>query len=78
MLEENESDPLYSQQVEQLYSLSPVGIIASLVNGPILTLYPMECDLSWRIARLAIRFGPAQWAMERCFGINSERLLENR
>ena len=37
MLEEKESDLLYVQQVEQLYSLAPVGIIASLVNGPILT-----------------------------------------
>ena len=37
MLDEKESDLLYAQQVEQLYSLAPVGIIASLVNGPILT-----------------------------------------
>ena len=37
VLEEKESDLLYVQQVEQLYSLAPVGIIASLVNGPILT-----------------------------------------
>jgi len=29
-LEEKESDLLYVQQVEQLYSLAPVGIIASL------------------------------------------------
>jgi PAS domain S-box-containing protein len=37
VLDEKESDLLYAQQVEQLYSLAPVGIIASLVNGPILT-----------------------------------------
>ena len=37
MLDEEERDLLYAQQVEQLYSLAPVGIIASLINGPILT-----------------------------------------
>ncbi|UCH91542.1 MAG: PAS domain S-box protein, partial [Nitrospirota bacterium] len=37
MLDKKEIELLYGQQVEQLYSLAPVGIIASLVNGPILT-----------------------------------------
>lgn len=37
MLDEHERDLLYAKQVEQLYALAPVGIIASLVNGSILT-----------------------------------------
>ncbi|WP_342349758.1 PAS domain S-box protein [uncultured Nitrospira sp.] len=37
MLGEHERDLLYAKQVEQLYGLAPVGIIASLVNGSILT-----------------------------------------
>lgn len=37
MLEEKDRELLYAQQVEQLYSLAPIGIIASLVNGTILT-----------------------------------------
>ncbi len=36
-MNEHERDLLYAQQVEQLYALAPVGIIASLVNGSILT-----------------------------------------
>jgi hypothetical protein len=35
-LEEKESDLLYAKQVEQLYALAPVGIMASVVNGPML------------------------------------------
>ncbi|HBP87475.1 MAG TPA: hypothetical protein DD706_07245, partial [Nitrospiraceae bacterium] len=38
MLDKHEQDFLYKQQVEQLYALAPVGIIASLVNGSILTV----------------------------------------
>ena len=37
VLEEKDRELLYAQQVEQLYSLAPIGIIASLVNGTILT-----------------------------------------
>ncbi|MCA9453467.1 MAG: PAS domain S-box protein, partial [Nitrospira sp.] len=37
MLAKHEHDLLYGQQIEQLYALAPVGIIASLVNGSILT-----------------------------------------
>ena len=37
VLEEKDRERLYGQQVEQLYSLAPIGIIASLVNGTILT-----------------------------------------
>jgi PAS domain S-box-containing protein len=37
VLDQQERDLLYAKQVEQLYSLAPVGIIASLVNGSILT-----------------------------------------
>lgn len=37
MLDNHERDLLYAQQIEQLYALAPVGIIASLVNGSILT-----------------------------------------
>ncbi|MDT3779112.1 PAS domain S-box protein [Nitrospira sp. MA-1] len=36
-MDEYERDLLYAKQVEQLYALAPVGIIASLVNGSILT-----------------------------------------
>ena len=36
-MEEKDRELLYAQQVEQLYSLAPIGIIASLVNGTILT-----------------------------------------
>ncbi|HNP61615.1 MAG TPA: PAS domain S-box protein [Nitrospirales bacterium] len=36
-MDEYERDLLYAKQVEQLYGLAPVGIIASLVNGSILT-----------------------------------------
>jgi len=35
-LEVKDRELLYAQQVEQLYSLAPVGIIASIVNGPVL------------------------------------------
>ena len=35
-MEEQEGDLLYAKQVEQLYALAPVGIMASVVNGPIL------------------------------------------
>ena len=38
MLAKHEHDLLYGQQIEQLYALAPVGIIASLVNGSILTV----------------------------------------
>ena len=37
MLDDQERDLLSAQQVEQLYALAPVGIIASLVKGSILT-----------------------------------------
>jgi len=37
VLDSQEPDLLSAQQVEQLYALAPVGIIASLVNGSILT-----------------------------------------
>ncbi|MFZ1747291.1 MAG: PAS domain S-box protein [Nitrospirales bacterium] len=36
-MDNHERDLLYAQQIEQLYALAPVGIIASLVNGSILT-----------------------------------------
>jgi PAS domain S-box-containing protein len=36
VLKEKDGELLYAQQVEQLYSLAPVGIIASIVNGPVL------------------------------------------
>ncbi|MDH5563198.1 MAG: PAS domain S-box protein [Nitrospirota bacterium] len=35
-MEVKDRELLYAQQVEQLYSLAPVGIIASIVNGPVL------------------------------------------
>ena len=38
MLDQNERELLYAQQVQHLYALAPVGIIASLVNGPVLVL----------------------------------------
>ncbi|WNM60067.1 sensor histidine kinase [Candidatus Nitrospira allomarina] len=38
MLAKHEHDLLYGQQIKQLYALAPVGIIASLVNGSILTV----------------------------------------
>ncbi len=38
MLDKPERELLYAQQIEQLYALAPVGIIASLVNGSILTV----------------------------------------
>jgi PAS domain S-box-containing protein len=58
MLNEKES-ALLSMQVKQLYALAPVGIIASLVNGPILVfiqwnLISHEVLLSWLFALIVL------------------------
>ena len=58
MLNEKERN-LLSMQVKQLYALAPVGIIASLINGPILTfiqwnLIPHGVLLSWLFALIVL------------------------
>ncbi|MEX2493220.1 MAG: PAS domain-containing sensor histidine kinase [Nitrospirales bacterium] len=59
MLDEQERDLLYAKQVEQLYALAPVGIIASLVNGSILTVIQWNVTahgllLSWLSALILL------------------------
>ena len=58
MLDEKESH-LSLSQAKQLYALAPVGIIASLINGPILTFIqwnriPHEVLLSWLFALIVV------------------------
>ncbi len=58
MVKQNKHD-LLSRQVTQLYALAPIGIIASLVNGPILTfilwgLIPSRVLLSWLFALVVL------------------------
>ena len=57
-MDQKENDLLF-MQVKQLYALAPVGIIASLVNGPILTfiqwdLISHEVLLSWLFALIVL------------------------
>lgn len=62
VLDDSENRSLYARQVHHLYALSPVGIIASLVNGPVLIVIqwneiPHRMLLVWLSALILLNCG---------------------